>query len=242
MLVIPAIDIKGGRCVRLRQGRMDEETVFSDDPAGMAGRWLEQGAERLHVVDLDGAATGQPANAAAIEQIAARYPEVPIQVGGGIRSEDAVQAYLDSGVRYVVIGTRAVREPHFVRDLCLEFPGHIIAGLDARDGKVATDGWSKLSHHDAADLARDFEQAGVAAVVFTDIRRDGMLEGVNAEATAALARELTVPVIASGGVASLDDLRALRACEDDGIAGVIIGRALYEERVDLREALALAAG
>ena len=242
MLVIPAIDIKGGRCVRLRQGRMDEETVFSNDPAGMAGRWLEQGAERLHIVDLDGAATGQPANAAAIEQIAARYPEVPIQVGGGIRSEDAVQAYLDSGVRYAVIGTRAVREPHFVRDLCLEFPGHIIAGLDARDGKVATDGWSKLSHHDAADLARDFEQAGVAAVVFTDIRRDGMLEGVNAEATAALARELAVPVIASGGVASLDDLRALRACEDDGIAGVIIGRALYEERVDLREALALAAG
>ena len=242
MLVIPAIDIKGGRCVRLRQGRMDEETVFSDDPAGMAGRWLEQGAERLHIVDLDGAATGQPANAAAIEQIAARYPEVPIQVGGGIRSEDSVQAYLDSGVRYAVIGTRAVREPHFVRDLCLEFPGHIIAGLDARDGKVATDGWSKLSHHDAADLARDFEQAGVAAVVFTDIRRDGMLEGVNAEATAALARELAVPVIASGGVASLDDLRALRACEDDGIAGVIIGRALYEERVDLREALALAAG
>ena len=242
MLVIPAIDIKGGRCVRLRQGRMDEETVFSDDPAGMAGRWIEQGAERLHIVDLDGAATGQPANAAAIEQIAARYPAVPIQVGGGIRSEDAVQAYLDSGVRYAVIGTRAVREPHFVRDLCLEFPGHIIAGLDARDGKVATDGWSKLSHHDAADLARDFEQAGVAAVVFTDIRRDGMLEGVNAEATAALARELTAPVIASGGVASLDDLRALRAREDDGIAGVIIGRALYEERIDLREALALAAG
>ena len=242
MLVIPAIDIKGGRCVRLRQGRMDEETVFSDDPAGMAERWLEQGAERLHVVDLDGAATGQPANAAAIEQIAARYPEVPIQVGGGIRSEDAVQAYLDSGVRYAVIGTRAVREPHFVRDLCLEFPGHIIAGLDARDGKVATDGWSKLSHHDAADLARDFERAGVAAVVFTDIRRDGMLEGVNAEATAALARELTAPVFASGGVASLDDLRALRAHADDGIAGVIIGRALYEERIDLREALALAAG
>ena len=242
MLVIPAIDIKGGRCVRLRQGRMDEETVFSDDPAGMAGHWLEQGAERLHIVDLDGAATGQPANAAAVEQIAARYPEVPIQVGGGIRSEDAVQAYLDSGVRYAVIGTRAVREPHFVRDLCLEFPGHIIAGLDARDGKVATDGWSKLSHHDAADLARDFEQAGVAAVVFTDIRRDGMLEGVNAEATAALARELTTPVFASGGVASLDDLRALRARADDGIAGVIIGRALYEERIDLRAALALAAG
>ena len=242
MLVIPAIDIKGGRCVRLRQGRMDQETVFSDDPAGMAGRWIEQGAERLHIVDLDGAATGQPANAAAIEQIAARYPEVPIQVGGGIRSEDAVQAYLDSGVRYAVIGTRAVREPHFVHDLCLEFPGHIIAGLDARDGKVATDGWSKLSHHDAADLARDFEQAGVAAVVFTDIRRDGMLAGVNADATAALARELTAPVIASGGVASLDDLRALRARADDGIAGVIIGRALYEERIDLREALALAAG
>lgn len=242
MLVIPAIDIKGGRCVRLRQGRMDEETVFSNDPAGMAERWVGQGAERLHVVDLDGAATGRPANAAAVERIAARCPDVPIQVGGGIRSEDAVQAYLDSGVRYAVIGTRAVREPHFVHDLCLEFPGHIIAGLDARDGKVATDGWSKLSHHDAADLARDFEQAGVAAVVFTDIRRDGMLTGVNAAAAAELARQLAVPVIASGGVASLDDLRALRACEDDGVAGVIIGRALYEERVDLREALALAAG
>ena len=242
MEIIPAIDIKEGRCVRLRQGRREEETVFADDPLEMADRWVAQGGSRLHIVDLDGAASGAPVNAPAVRRIAEGHPDIPIQVGGGIRGEDAAQAYLDAGVRHLVIGTRAVREPHFVEDMCLEFPGHIVVGLDVKDGKVATDGWSKLSHHDAADLAQNFQNIGVVAIVFTDIQRDGMMQGLNVEATAELARGLTVPVIASGGVTALDDLRALKAVEDDGIAGVIIGRALYEERIRLADALAIAAG
>ena len=241
MRIIPAIDIKDGRCVRLRQGRMDDETVFSNDPVGMAEHWIAQGAQQLHLVDLDGARDGEPHNAPIVKQIAQNHPDIPIQVGGGIRGEDAIQAYLDAGVRYTVIGTRAVREPHFVEELCLEFPGHIIVGLDAKDGKVATDGWSKLSHHDATDLAQHFAQDGVAAIVFTDISRDGMMQGLNVESTVALAQALPVPVIASGGVTSLDDIAALQAVADEGISGVIIGRALYEKRIDLREALALAA-
>ncbi len=240
MLIIPAIDLKEGRCVRLRQGRMQDETIFSDDPLSMAARWIEQGAQRLHIVDLDGARDGQPHNAPIIERIARQHPEVPLQVGGGIRNEDTIQTYLDAGVRYTVIGTRAVREPHFVQELCLEFPGHIIVGLDAKDGKVATDGWSKLSHHDVTDLAQHFAQEGVTAIIFTDISRDGMMQGLNVEATAALARALPVPVIASGGVTNMQDIEALLAVEDDGVDGVIIGRALYEEQIHLPEALALA--
>ena len=241
MQIIPAIDIKGGRCVRLRQGRMDDETVFSDDPVSMARRWIEQGATRIHIVDLDGARTGQPTIIDTVKQITGLHPDVPLQVGGGIRSEDTVQAYLDAGVQYTVIGTRAVREPHFIQELCLEFPGHIIVGLDAKDGNVATDGWSKLSHHNAIDLAQHFVQDGVDSIIFTDISRDGMMQGLNVEATAELARSLPVSVIASGGVTTLDDLRALCAVEDDGISGVIIGRALYEGRIDLAEALKLTA-
>ncbi len=242
MLLIPAIDLKDGKCVRLRQGRMEDETIFADDPMEMAQRWVDAGARRLHLVDLNGAFAGRPVNADVIRRIAEAFPDVPIQVGGGIRDEDTVQLYLDAGVQYVIIGTKAVRAPHFVNDLCLEFPGHIIVGLDARDGKVAIDGWSKLSNHDVIDLAQRFERDGVEAIVYTDISRDGMMEGVNVEATAKLASGISIPVIASGGISSLDDIKALLAVADDGIMGAIIGRALYEGGIDLAEAQKLVNG
>jgi phosphoribosylformimino-5-aminoimidazole carboxamide ribotide isomerase len=236
MLLIPAIDLKDGKCVRLRQGRMDEETVFADDPLEVAQRWVDAGARRLHLVDLNGAFAGRPVNADVIRRISERYPEVPIQVGGGIRDEDTVQLYLDAGVQYVIIGTKAVRAPHFVNDLCLEFPGHIIVGLDARDGKVAIDGWSKLSNHDVIDMAQRFERDGVEAIVYTDISRDGMMTGVNVKATAKLAGEISIPVIASGGISSREDIRGLLSVADEGIMGAIIGRALYEGTIDLAAA------
>ncbi len=240
MLVIPAIDLKDGKCVRLRQGAMDDVTVFSEDPVSMAARWIEAGARRLHIVDLDGASSGSPKNAEIIHAIVSAHPEVPIQVGGGIRDEDTVQAYLNIGVQYVIIGTRAVSAPHFVNDLCLEFPGHIIVGLDAKNGKVAIDGWSKLSHHDAIDMAQHFEADGVAAIVFTDISRDGMMQGLNVESTVELAGAIHIPVIASGGVTDENDIRRLCECDEEGIVGVIIGRALYEGTIELEHAQALA--
>jgi len=236
MLLIPAIDLKDGKCVRLRQGRMDDETVFADDPLDMAQRWVDAGARRLHLVDLNGAFAGQPVNTRVIRRIADAFPDVPIQVGGGIRDEDTVQLYLDAGVQYVIIGTKAVSAPHFINDLCLEFPGHIIVGLDARDGKVAIDGWSKLSNHDVIDMAQHFERDGVEAIVYTDISRDGMMQGVNVEATVKMASEISTPVIASGGISSLDDIKALQAVAEEGIMGAIIGRALYEGSIDLAEA------
>ncbi len=240
MLLIPAIDIKGGQCVRLRQGRMDDDTVFSDDPRAMAERWVAAGARRLHIVDLDGAVNGRPVNAGIVHDIAAAFPELPIQIGGGIRDDETVDAYLEAGVRYVIIGTAAVNEPHLVADLAVSYPGHIIVGLDARDGKVAIDGWSKLSHHDVVDLARHFERDGVEAIVYTDISRDGMMQGVNVEATAALAQAIDIPVIASGGVSSEADIRALCAVAGDGIMGAILGRALYEGSLELGAAQRLA--
>jgi phosphoribosylformimino-5-aminoimidazole carboxamide ribotide isomerase len=236
MLLIPAIDLKGGKCVRLRQGRMEDETVFSDDPVAVAGRWVEAGARRLHLVDLDGAFAGKPANAGVIHAIADAFPDLPIQIGGGIRDADTVQAYLEAGVQYVIIGTKAVSAPHFVNDLCLEFPGHVIVGLDAKDGKVAIDGWSKLSRHDVIDMAKHFEDDGVAAIIYTDISRDGMMEGVNVEATVKLAQAVRIPVIASGGITNMDDIRALCAVEDEGIMGAITGRAIYEGTLDFAEA------
>lgn len=232
MLLIPAIDLKDGKCVRLRQGKMDDETVFSDDPVAMALRWVEAGARRLHIVDLNGAFAGKPVNAEVIHQIAETFPDLPIQVGGGIRDEDTVQAYLDAGVQYVIIGTKAVSAPHFISDLCLEFPGHIIVGLDAKNGKVAIDGWSKLSNHDVVDLAMRFERDGVEAIIYTDIGRDGMMSGVNVESTVALARAITIPVIASGGITNIDDVRALCEVADEGIMGAITGRAIYEGTLD----------
>jgi len=221
---------------------MDDVTVFSDDPVEVAAKWVGAGARRLHIVDLDGAAAGAPANAGVIHEIASNHPDLPIQVGGGIRDEDTVQAYLEAGVQYTIIGTRAVSAPHFVNDLCMEFPGHIIVGLDARNGKLAIDGWSKLSHHDVTDLAMHFEHDGVAAIVYTDINRDGMMQGVNVEATAALASQLRIPVIASGGVTRMDDILALMGREEDGIEGAIIGRALYEGTIDLAKAQEVADG
>jgi len=240
MLLIPAIDLKDGKCVRLRQGKMEDETVFGDDPVAVAQRWVDAGARRLHMVDLNGAFAGQPVNAAAIRAVARAFPELPIQVGGGIRDEDTVQAYLDAGVQYTIIGTKAVSAPHFVNDLCLEFPGHIIVGLDARDGKVAIDGWSKLSNHSAIDMAQRFEQDGVEAIVFTDIGRDGMMSGVNVESTVKLAEAIHIPVIASGGITGIEDIRALCAVSDEGIMGAITGRALYEGTLNLAEGQRLA--
>ena len=240
MLVIPAIDLKDGQCVRLRQGRMEDSTVFSDDPVAMASRWVDAGCRRLHLVDLNGAFAGKPVNAGAIKAVAEAFPELPIQVGGGIRDEDTVQAYLDAGVQYTIIGTKAVSAPHFVNDLCLEFPGHIIVGLDAKDGKVAIDGWSKLSNHSALDMAKRFEQDGVEAIVFTDIGRDGMMSGVNVDSTVELAQAIHIPVIASGGITGIDDIRALCAVTEEGIMGAITGRALYEGTLDLAEAQQLA--
>ena len=232
MLLIPAIDLKDGRCVRLRQGRMDDETVFSDDPVEMAGRWVKAGARRLHLVDLNGAFAGEPVNGQVIRAIAARYPDLPIQVGGGIRDEQTVGAYLEAGVGYAIIGTQAVREPEFVARACRAFPGHIIVGLDAKDGMVAVDGWATITEHRVTDLAQRFEQDGVEAIVYTDIGRDGMLTGPNVEATAALARAVRIPVIASGGITNIEDIRSLCEVADSGIMGAITGRAIYEGTLD----------
>lgn len=240
MQLIPAIDLKDGKCVRLRQGRMVDETVFSDDPLAVANRWVEAGARRLHLVDLDGALAGFPVNADLIGRIAEAHPGIEVQVGGGLRSFEVIQTYLDVGVDYVIIGTQAVRAPTFVDDACLEFPGRIMVGLDAREGRVATDGWESVSTLTASDLARRFEDAGVDSIVFTDIGRDGMMRGSNVEATAELARAIDIPVIASGGVTGLDDVRELCRVADSGISGAIVGRALYEGSIDLAEAQRLA--
>lgn len=239
MLLIPAIDLKGGKCVRLRQGRMEDDTVFSDDPVAMALHWAEAGAERLHLVDLDGAFAGQPINADIIYDIAQALPDIDIQVGGGIRDGDTIQTYLDAGVRYIIIGTKAINTPYFVANACLEFPGHIILGLDAREGKIAIDGWSKLSRHNLIDIAQHFEKDGIEAIVYTDIQRDGMMQGVNIAAVSELAQAINIPVIASGGVSSLADIEALSQYEHEGIIGAIIGRALYEGHMQLTQALAL---
>lgn len=233
MLLIPAIDLKDGKCVRLRQGRMNDETVFSDDPVDMAGKWIDAGCKRLHLIDLNGAFEGKPVNADVINRIAETYPDVPIQVGGGIRNEDTISTYLDAGVSYVIIGTQAVKAPHFVSDMCNEFSGHIIVGLDAKDGRVAVEGWEEISSHQAVDVARKFEDEGVDAIVYTDIARDGMMKGVNIEATRRLAEAISIPVIASGGVSQYKDIQDLQAVADSGIMGAIIGRALYEGAIDL---------
>ena len=240
MLIIPAIDIKNGKCVRLSQGQMDHETIYSENPLDIANKWVEEGAERIHIVDLDGAIEGKPVNVDIIHSIVKTYPNIPLQVGGGIRDEDTIQTYLDVGASYVIIGTRAVTTPHFVSDVCLEFPGHIIVGLDAKNGKLATDGWSKLSNHDANDMAQRFEEDGVAAIIFTDINRDGMLNSLNIEATVNLCSKISIPVIASGGVTNLKDIRSLCEITEEGIFGVITGRAIYEGTLDFAEAQKLA--
>jgi phosphoribosylformimino-5-aminoimidazole carboxamide ribotide isomerase len=241
MLIIPAIDLKDGQCVRLRQGEMDSATVFSSNPAEMAEKWVASGARRLHLVDLNGAFAGKPVNENAIKAICnAVGDEIPIQLGGGIRDLDTIERYLDDGITYVIIGSAAVKNPGFLHDACNAFPGHIIVGLDAKDSMVAVEGWSKVTHHEVVDLAKRFEGYGVEAVVYTDIGRDGMLSGVNVEATVKLAQALNIPVIASGGITNQDDVRALCKVAGEGIMGAITGRAIYEGTLDFTEAQRLA--
>jgi len=241
MLLIPAIDLKDGHCVRLKQGDMDQSTTFSEDPAAMARRWLEAGARRLHLVDLNGAFAGKPQNHAAIKAILREVgDDIPVQLGGGIRDLDTIERYIDDGLRYVIIGTAAVKNPGFLKDACSAFGGHIIVGLDAKDGKVATDGWSKLTGHEVADLGKKFEDYGVESIIYTDIGRDGMLSGINIEATVRLAQALSIPVIASGGLSNMADIDKLCAVESDGIEGVICGRAIYSGDLDFAAAQARA--
>ena len=241
MLIIPAIDLKDGHCVRLRQGVMEGATVFSEDPAAMASRWLGEGARRLHLVDLNGAFAGKPKNEAAVRSIIDTVGlDIPIQLGGGIRDMETIERYLDIGVTYIIIGTAAVKVPGFLHEACDAFPGHIMVGLDAKAGKVAVDGWSKLTGHDVLDLAKRFEGYGVEAIIYTDIGRDGMMSGVNIPATVELARELTVPVVASGGITNLDDVRALCEVQGEGLTGAITGRAIYEGTLEFAPAQALA--
>ncbi|WDD96132.1 1-(5-phosphoribosyl)-5-[(5-phosphoribosylamino)methylideneamino]imidazole-4-carboxamide isomerase [Burkholderia sp. FERM BP-3421] len=237
MLLIPAIDLKDGQCVRLKQGDMDQATIFSEDPAAMARKWVDLGARRLHLVDLDGAFAGKPKNLEAIEAILAEVgSEVPVQLGGGIRSLETIEKYLDAGLSYVIIGTAAVKDPGFLQDACSAFAGSIIVGLDAKDGKVATDGWSKLTGHEVVDLARKFEDYGVESIIYTDIGRDGMLQGINIEATVKLAQAVGIPVIASGGLSNLTDIEQLCEVEEDGVEGVICGRAIYSGDLDFAAA------
>ena len=241
MLLIPAIDLKDGHCVRLKQGDMDQSTTFGEDPAVMARKWVSMGARRLHLVDLNGAFAGQPKNEAAIRKILKEVgSEVDVQLGGGIRDLDTIERYLDAGLRYVIIGTAAVKNPGFLQDACTAFGGHIIVGLDARDGKVATDGWSKLTRHEVVDLGKKFEDYGVESIIYTDIGRDGMLTGINVEATAKLAQALSIPVIASGDLSNMADIEALCAVESDGVEGVICGRAIYSGDLDFAAAQARA--
>lgn len=241
MLLIPAIDLKDGHCVRLKQGDMDQSTTFSEDPAQMALKWVDQGARRLHLVDLNGAFAGKPQNYGAIRSILnAVGDDIPVQLGGGIRDLDTIEKYIDGGIRYIIIGTAAVKNPGFLKDACSAFGGHIIVGLDAKDGKVATDGWSKLTGHEVVDLGKKFEDYGVESIIYTDIGRDGMLSGINVEATVRLAQALSIPVIASGGLSNMKDIESLCAVQDEGIEGVICGRAIYSGDLDFALAQARA--
>lgn len=237
MLLIPAIDLKDGHCVRLKQGDMDQSTVFGEDPAAMARKWVDAGARRLHLVDLNGAFAGKPQNHAAIKAILREVGEdIPVQLGGGIRDLDTIERYIDDGLRYVIIGTAAVKNPGFLKDACTAFGGHIIVGLDAKDGKVATDGWSKLTGHEVVDLGKKFEDYGVESIIYTDIGRDGMLSGINIDATVKLAQSLSIPVIASGGLSNIADIEQLCAVESEGVEGVICGRAIYSGDLDFAAA------
>ena len=241
MIVIPAIDLKEGMCVRLEQGLMEKDTVFNDNPGAQAREWQDLGAELLHIVDLDGAFAGQPKNRSAIEAIL-KAITIPAQLGGGIRDIATIEAYLSLGLSRVIIGTAAQRTPELVREACAKFPGQIVVGIDAKNGMVAVQGWAEVTNSTAVDLARKFEDFGVAALIYTDIARDGMLQGPNLEATKALAEAVSIPVIASGGVSSLKDIENLMAIESSGITGVITGKAVYTGAILLNEAIALTRG
>ena len=236
MLIIPAIDLKDGQCVRLRQGLMQDSTIFGDNPVDFAQQWVDRGCRRLHLVDLNGAFAGEPVNGDVVADIARAFPKLPIQIGGGIRSGDTIEHYLQAGVEFVIIGTKAVKAPEFVSEMCQQFPGHIIVGLDAKNGLVATDGWAEVSDIQATELAKQFEDDGVSAIVYTDINRDGMMQGVNVNATVTMAQASSIPVIASGGITTMEDIKALKAQADQGIMGAITGRAIYEGTLDVKAA------
>jgi phosphoribosylformimino-5-aminoimidazole carboxamide ribotide isomerase len=235
MLLIPAIDLKDGECVRLRQGIMEGATVFSGDIVAMAKRWVDQGARRLHMVDLNGAFEGKPVNREAVLQVRKAFPDLPIQIGGGIRDLATIKSYIDAGVSYCIIGTKAVHNPEFVAEACKAFPGKIMVGLDAKEGMVAINGWAEVTNHNVIELAKRFENDGVTAIIYTDIGRDGMMQGVNIEATQELAKALSIPIIASGGITNLDDITKLASIETDGVIGAITGRAIYEGTLDFKE-------
>ena len=234
-VIIPAIDLKDGKYVRLKQGRMVDDTVFSDDPVAMAARWVNEGARRLHLVDLNGAFDGIPVHKQVVNDIAKAFPKLPIQLGGGVRNMKTIEQYISAGLTYIIIGTKAVEEPDFVAEACREFAGHIIVGIDAKDGMVATHGWANVTDTKATELAKRFADVGVSSIVYTDINRDGMMQGVNVEQTVNLAREGGLPVIASGGVTDMKDIELLKPY-GDCIEGIITGRAIYEGTLDLGEA------
>ncbi|WP_369152891.1 1-(5-phosphoribosyl)-5-[(5-phosphoribosylamino)methylideneamino]imidazole-4-carboxamide isomerase [Candidatus Thiodubiliella endoseptemdiera] len=236
MIIIPAIDLKDGQCVRLRQGVMEDTTVFSDNPVDMATQWVVQGARRLHLVDLNGAFEGKPINAQSVMEITQEFPDLPVQIGGGIRTMEIANTYVEAGVKYLIIGTMAVTHPEFVSELCREFPDKIIVGLDANNGLVATEGWAKQTDLSVVDLSKKFEQDGVNSIVYTDIARDGMMQGVNIEATVNLAKQTSIPIIASGGITNMDDISGLLSEARHGIMGAITGRAIYEGTLDFQEA------
>lgn len=238
MLIIPAIDLKDGKCVRLKQGRMEDDTVFSDDPVAMASQWVNQGARRLHLVDLNGAFDGTPVHKSVVEQIAKTHPNLPIQLGGGVRSLSTIEHYLSAGLSYIIIGTKAVENPEFVEEACREFAGHIIVGIDAKDGMVATHGWANVTNIKATELAKRFADAGVSSIVYTDIAKDGMMQGINLEQTVELAQHSALPVIASGGITNLTDIQSIKPYSQY-LLGAITGRAIYEGTLDLQAAQSL---
>lgn len=239
MQLIPAIDMKNGECVRLKQGRMDDATVYSSNPVEMAGKWYDLGARRIHLVDLDGAFAGKPRNGELVTSITKAYPDMEVEIGGGIRTREIADSYIQAGVKYLIIGSAAVTNPEFVDELCQAYPGQIIVGLDARDGMVATEGWDETSSVSAVDLAKRFASSGVKEIIYTDIGRDGMLSGFNVEATEGLAKACGIPVIASGGIRDLDDIHHLLAIEKNGVTGAILGRSIYEGTLDFSAAQAL---
>ena len=236
MKIIPAIDIQNGNCVRLKQGDFTKETIFHSSPIDMAQKWVDEGAERLHIVDLDGARLGSPINMAVISKICDKFPSIPVQIGGGIRDLETAEKYLSAGASFIIVGTKAVEDPNFIKILCSKFPRKVIVGIDAKNGEVATEGWLSISDKNAIDFAKIFENLGVAEIVYTDIEKDGMMKGLNIEATLDLAKNVKIPIIASGGVSCIEDIYKIGAYTKSGISGIIIGRALYEKKFNIEEA------